>query len=194
MPDTQTAAEFLCVRDPELMFPLDERESGSPSPGERRALAVCSECPSLRKCRSWALTANLSHGIVGGLTRAQRRRLVAPSTISWQGARPPNRDVLVTVLAAQRGFRPVRDVDPEIVSALMDGLQLSATRWERAVAAVALVLRGLSKVQVQRDLEVHARQLLRWCDRYAEGRPLVHPERVRLNGGTRSSAAAGAKP
>jgi hypothetical protein len=181
----KVARKYLCVRDPELMFPFEEREIGAPSPGEQAALEVCAACPSLRRCRRWALTASLSHGVVGGLTRAQRRGLVGAEATCRQRGRAEKREVLATVLAAQRDFRPAQEVDPEVVSALMDGLSVEASPWERAIAAVALVLRGLSKVEVQRNLDVHARQLLRWCDRYATGKPLVHPERVRINGGAR---------
>jgi hypothetical protein len=186
--------KHLCVRDPDLMFPFDETESGPPSPGERRALDVCSACPSLLHCRRWAVSANLSHGVVGGLTRSQRRGLGSRLAVLRPDEPRQNRQVLATVLAAQREFRPAREVDPEIVSALMDGVTVDAGPWERAVAAVALVLRGLAKVQVQRDLGVHARQLLRWCERYAVGEPLVHPERVWVNGGHRHrSSSTGAR-
>jgi WhiB family transcriptional regulator, redox-sensing transcriptional regulator len=59
--------------DPELFFPIS-----SPSPGlnqVRRAKAICARCEIQQGCLDYALTAGPIHGIWGGTTEEERRRL-----------------------------------------------------------------------------------------------------------------------
>ncbi len=43
---------------------------------ERRAKAICAECPSRRECLDYALEIREPHGIWGGLNEAERRSLI----------------------------------------------------------------------------------------------------------------------
>ena len=61
-------------KDPELFFPVGML-------GEVRlqidmAKAVCRHCPVSSACLDWAVSADQQDGIWGGLTTAERRRLV----------------------------------------------------------------------------------------------------------------------
>jgi WhiB family redox-sensing transcriptional regulator len=59
--------------DPELFFPV-----GTTGPAElqtEEAKAVCRRCPALDVCRQWALNTGQSHGVWGGLSEAERRRI-----------------------------------------------------------------------------------------------------------------------
>ncbi|WP_097930951.1 MULTISPECIES: WhiB family transcriptional regulator [unclassified Streptomyces] len=60
--------EGICqTTDPEIFFP----EGG----GAGNAIKVCDGCPVKRRCLDHALTAGEDHGIWGGTTRNQRRRM-----------------------------------------------------------------------------------------------------------------------
>ena len=63
--------DALCREvDPELFYPP---MGGSPAP----ALAVCSQCLARAACLSDALARrDISHGVRGGLTATQRRRIL----------------------------------------------------------------------------------------------------------------------
>ncbi|WP_372412013.1 WhiB family transcriptional regulator [Streptomyces luteireticuli] len=59
--------------DPELFFPI-----GTTGPAvfqAREAKAVCSRCPVIDTCLTWALESREESGIWGGLDENQRRRL-----------------------------------------------------------------------------------------------------------------------
>ncbi|MEZ3183049.1 WhiB family transcriptional regulator [Streptomyces pimonensis] len=58
--------------DPELFFPLVERER---DPQVMRARAVCRCCPVLLACRLWAIRYGEDVGIWGATTAAQRRAI-----------------------------------------------------------------------------------------------------------------------
>jgi WhiB family transcriptional regulator, redox-sensing transcriptional regulator len=61
-----------CVgRDPDLFFP----ERGADT---SRARALCRSCPVRSECLDYALQSGQKFGIWGGMTPAQRRRLVRP--------------------------------------------------------------------------------------------------------------------
>ncbi|MFI8191537.1 WhiB family transcriptional regulator [Streptomyces sp. NPDC085946] len=65
--------EAACIgEDPELFFPLDEREN---DPQVARARAVCRRCRVLLDCRAWALDQGEDAGIWGATTAAQRRAI-----------------------------------------------------------------------------------------------------------------------
>jgi WhiB family redox-sensing transcriptional regulator len=68
--------------DPELFFPLSEIGPGARQADE--AKAVCARCPVREQCLEYALDNGLDHGIFGGLTESERRRL-------RRGARPSRR-------------------------------------------------------------------------------------------------------
>jgi WhiB family transcriptional regulator, redox-sensing transcriptional regulator len=59
--------------DPDLFFPI----SGSgPALGQvRQAKAVCADCPVRTDCLSYALAADPLHGVWGGMSEEERRRL-----------------------------------------------------------------------------------------------------------------------
>lgn len=64
--------DALCAQtDPEAFFP----EKGN-SP--RDAKRVCADCPVATLCLEYALRENMQHGIWGGLTTLERRRLPKP--------------------------------------------------------------------------------------------------------------------
>jgi WhiB family transcriptional regulator, redox-sensing transcriptional regulator len=59
--------------DPELFFPVSEI-----GPGERQvnqARSVCGRCPVRAQCLEHALHNGLDHGIFGGTTESERRKL-----------------------------------------------------------------------------------------------------------------------
>jgi WhiB family transcriptional regulator, redox-sensing transcriptional regulator len=60
--------------DPELFFPVSEV-----GPGERQtaqAKAVCARSPSKAVCLGYALDEGLDHGVFGGMTADERRKLI----------------------------------------------------------------------------------------------------------------------
>lgn len=59
--------------DPELFFPLSEMGPGARQAAE--AKAVCARCPVRAECLDYALENGLDHGIFGGLTEEERRRV-----------------------------------------------------------------------------------------------------------------------
>lgn len=59
--------------DPELFFPVSEVGPGAEQVA--RAKAVCARCPVRAECLEYALENGLDHGIFGGLTEQERRRL-----------------------------------------------------------------------------------------------------------------------
>ena len=75
--DTTTPwADFgRCVGvDPDVFFP---RRGQDPAP----AKSLCRQCPVRSDCLEWALETNQKHGIWGGMTEGQRRRLRRPITV-----------------------------------------------------------------------------------------------------------------
>lgn len=67
--------EYAACRDedPELFFPVSEV-----GPGARQveqAKAVCARCTVRAECLRYALDAGLDHGVFGGTTDAERRKL-----------------------------------------------------------------------------------------------------------------------
>jgi WhiB family redox-sensing transcriptional regulator len=65
--DWRSAA--LCAQtDPELFFP---EKGGSPAP----ALRVCRVCPVRLPCLAFALAGDERHGVWGGLSERERRRV-----------------------------------------------------------------------------------------------------------------------
>jgi hypothetical protein len=61
--------EALCAQtDPELFFP---EKGGSPAPAKR----VCRVCPVRLPCLAFALAGDERHGVWGGLSERERRRV-----------------------------------------------------------------------------------------------------------------------
>jgi len=66
-------AHAACLNTgPDLMFP----EKGDRSPAPKR---ICGYCPARRECLEYALENDERHGIWGGLTLRERRRLPRPA-------------------------------------------------------------------------------------------------------------------
>ncbi|PLV98368.1 WhiB family transcriptional regulator [Corynebacterium ulcerans] len=53
---------------------------------QRRAAAICSECPVMMRCRADALDNRVEFGVWGGLTERQRRSILRnnPDIESWR--------------------------------------------------------------------------------------------------------------
>ncbi|EOD70187.1 MULTISPECIES: WhiB family transcriptional regulator [Amycolatopsis] len=60
--------------DPELFFPISEVGPGARQTAQ--AKAVCARCPVRAECLGYALDNGLDHGVFGGTTADERRRLV----------------------------------------------------------------------------------------------------------------------
>ena len=82
--DHDWRSQSACLTaDPELFFPLS-----SMGPSLRQvteAKKVCGQCPVRAECLEFALSTNQVHGVWGGMSEDERRRLVAART---QGRRP----------------------------------------------------------------------------------------------------------
>ena len=58
-----------CVGEsPDVFFPSD-------GVGVLRAQKICAECPVVNECLEYALANHISHGVWGGASERQRRRL-----------------------------------------------------------------------------------------------------------------------
>ncbi|MET7743453.1 WhiB family transcriptional regulator [Streptomyces sp. NPDC005385] len=53
---------------------------------QNRAKALCSGCPVLTECLSYALDQRIEHGVWGGMTERERRALLRrrPTVTSWR--------------------------------------------------------------------------------------------------------------
>ena len=71
LPVTGTWRQFAACRgvDPEVFHPTEEDD---PS----RAQAICAECPVREICLEHALAVREKHGVWGGLTERERRRVL----------------------------------------------------------------------------------------------------------------------
>ncbi len=190
-PALLTTTRALCAEDPERMHPVAEsqRSRQEPTAGERHALAVCYRCPLLASCREAVLTvAPLPYGVAGGMTAMQRRaaRATRRGLDTSQTPPAPTRTApalpaltatvapaVATVLGAQRS-PGARTADRVTVDRLAAGRPVAtASRWEVATAAAAMLLGGASVAAVARSLGEQQRQVQRWRDRYRTGQPLV---------------------
>jgi WhiB family transcriptional regulator, redox-sensing transcriptional regulator len=59
--------------DPELFFPVSELGLGARQADQ--AKEVCARCPVQTRCLEYALDNGLDHGIFGGTTETERRKL-----------------------------------------------------------------------------------------------------------------------
>jgi WhiB family redox-sensing transcriptional regulator len=80
-PHTGWRVQAACHRlDPSLFFGPDRLEGRiERRERERVAKGVCAHCPVRSLCREYALRTREPHGIWGGLTEHDRRRLLTPS-------------------------------------------------------------------------------------------------------------------
>lgn len=67
----------LCAEtDPEVFFPAPRSHGGEPG-ARAAAKKVCGVCEWRVKCLEWALEREEEHGVYGGLTPGERRRILA---------------------------------------------------------------------------------------------------------------------
>ncbi|MGW5609428.1 WhiB family transcriptional regulator [Streptomyces sp. NPDC003753] len=59
--------------DPELFFPIGN--TGPALLQIEEAKAVCRRCPVLETCGNWALETGQAHGVWGGMSESDRRRI-----------------------------------------------------------------------------------------------------------------------
>jgi WhiB family transcriptional regulator, redox-sensing transcriptional regulator len=69
--------------DADLFFPMSP--SGAAIKQVARAKAICARCPIQRACLDYALDAGSIHGVWGGTTEADRRRLRQRAPVSVRG-------------------------------------------------------------------------------------------------------------
>ncbi|WP_419863207.1 WhiB family transcriptional regulator [Candidatus Poriferisodalis sp.] len=79
------AAEWVTFRrctdiDPNVFFPND-------GAGVIVAQKVCAECPVADACREYALANNITHGVWGGTSERQRRRILRDRRRASKAAR-----------------------------------------------------------------------------------------------------------
>ncbi len=87
-PEADWRARGACLRaDPELFFPLS---SVGPSVEHlNQAKAVCARCQVRAECLEFALATRQVHGVWGGASEDERRRLLAGSMSQAQPALAP---------------------------------------------------------------------------------------------------------
>ncbi|MGI9603516.1 MAG: WhiB family transcriptional regulator [Acidimicrobiales bacterium] len=68
--DTSWMAEGLCAdKEPSLFFPSD-------GVGVIRAQRICATCPVKGPCLEYALRSGIDHGVWGGCSERERRRIL----------------------------------------------------------------------------------------------------------------------
>lgn len=78
-PDTAVVTDWrqsgACrAEDPEDFFPVGATPAAKAT--ERHAKAVCFRCPSSLECGQWALQTRQAFGIWGGMTEAERAKIL----------------------------------------------------------------------------------------------------------------------
>jgi WhiB family redox-sensing transcriptional regulator len=77
--------------DPDLFFPITEdRTRRAIAAQVARAKTVCAGCPVWSTCLSYAVETRQDHGIWGGLTATERRRLARGGTETRTRQQPPD--------------------------------------------------------------------------------------------------------
>jgi len=132
MSDWMAAAACL-IEDPELFYPI----STHPDAQTREAKAVCHTCPVQGTCLTWALNTRQDHGILGGLTEAERRTILRRAERNATKARKA-----ASVAALERN-------------------QMRRNSQERRGDVATLTTRGLSATQISLRLSVTPRQVRR---------------------------------
>lgn len=70
---------------PEVMFPVD-------GAGVEAAKRICAECVVQEECLEYALTTRQDHGVWGGTSERQRRRMLKARRLPLIIKRPTDRD------------------------------------------------------------------------------------------------------
>jgi WhiB family transcriptional regulator, redox-sensing transcriptional regulator len=65
--------DAACIgEDPDLFFGTDAGKFSGPK--TKQAIAICKDCPVIKKCLSWALQTGDGFAVLGGMTPQQRTR------------------------------------------------------------------------------------------------------------------------
>jgi WhiB family redox-sensing transcriptional regulator len=79
--DTKWMARGLCAdQPPSLFFPSD-------GVGVEVAKRICEECPVRATCLEYAIENRIDHGVWGGTSERQRRRIIKARAADDRGAR-----------------------------------------------------------------------------------------------------------
>ena len=70
--------------DPELWFGVNEREGYYQQSHYKEAKQLCSICPVAKTCLEYALVANETEGVWGGLTPQERKDMRAAAERNWK--------------------------------------------------------------------------------------------------------------
>lgn len=101
-PDEKWRRDALCAEtDPDAFFP----EKGGNTTDAKK---VCAQCGVRAQCLDYALSADERFGIWGGLSTAERDRLIKTSPVEHRSAaqaQKQERDTLIVAMAG-RGFDP----------------------------------------------------------------------------------------
>ena len=82
--DNEWMANGLCAdRPPALFFPSD-------GVGVEIAKKVCADCPVKDPCREYALAHRIDHGVWGGTSERERRRILRARRLAAEGAESPS--------------------------------------------------------------------------------------------------------
>lgn len=77
-PSTSWQAQGLCrAVDSSVFFPPPQFEHKPEREArEKRAKAICGECPVRTECLDWALTTREPHGVWGGYAESERKQML----------------------------------------------------------------------------------------------------------------------
>lgn len=89
-PDDWRSLGACAPADPDLFFPVSS--SGPGQRQEEEAKAFCMVCQVRRQCLSFALATSQAHGVWGGTTEDERRRLRQAEHRAGATQRPAARD------------------------------------------------------------------------------------------------------
>lgn len=118
MPDFPSA---VCAQtDPDAWHPEDRSSS-------QAAVRACRACPHITECLDWAMTLQPDHhGVLGGATALQRRRM--------RGPRPGGRPQAPIPNSVAHRWR-VGD-NPAVIASLTGHDMVDVTRWVEQLRAV----------------------------------------------------------
>jgi WhiB family redox-sensing transcriptional regulator len=91
--------------DASVFFCPDQTARSVRRRNEAAAKAVCARCPVRARCAAYALSTREPHGIWGGFTETERRRLLA---VGWEDLADRNRGGVDVVRLTARLKDPVR--------------------------------------------------------------------------------------
>jgi WhiB family redox-sensing transcriptional regulator len=63
--------------DPEIFFPISDKDTDLGMRQQRTAKQICGSCPVHRECLAFALKTQQAYGVWGGLSETERRSLVS---------------------------------------------------------------------------------------------------------------------